>query len=235
MAQVTVELRKLLQTDFKLFDFPYEIDDAGWKEKLERDIVNHYYFYEIGCETPDRFKHQFMSKMLEIMPYYNKLHNSEVMITDPLVNRKLSEIITEIESSSTVNDNSKTQGITSESTTQDKGSDSTITDGEDISQRSEYPQSATYTSDIPTERTGNTTDVTTTATYGRGSDANGSQNLNESIESTTENTGTKNYEKILEGFEGSSQAELLEKYRASLLRLNTRIIQELKPLFILIY
>lgn len=235
MAQVTVELLKLLQTDFKLFDFPYEIDDAAWKEKLERDIVNHYYFYEIGSETPDRFKHQFMSKMLEIMPYYNKLHNSEVMITDPLVNRKLSEIITEIESSTTVNDNSKTQGITSESTTQDKGSDSTITDGEDISQRSEYPQSANYTSDIPTERTGNTTDVTTKATYGRGSDARGSQNLNESMESSTENTATKNYERILEGFEGSSQAELLEKYRASLLRLNTRIIQELKPLFILIY
>ena len=62
MAQVTVELRKLLQTNFKLFDFPYEIDDAAWKEKLEIDIVNHYYFYEIGCETPDRFKHHVITK-----------------------------------------------------------------------------------------------------------------------------------------------------------------------------
>ena len=77
MAQVTIELRTLLgMTNFEMFDFTYPVTDSNWKAELERDIKNHYYFHEIGMETPDRFKQRLQSKMLEIMPYYDKLHQT---------------------------------------------------------------------------------------------------------------------------------------------------------------
>lgn len=200
MAQVTVELRKLLQTDFKLFDFPYEIDDAAWKEKLERDIINHYYFHEIGSETPDRFKHQFMSKMLEIMPYYNKLHQTIGMqLTEFMKTTSMKETYLE-----------ETEGL---STSNTDNNINTTTDNK----QSEYPQTGVVSSDILSAAswdTGSTTDI------------------GNMIGSSTSN---RNFERMLEGYQGLDKMELLEKYRSSLLRLNTRIIQELKPLFILIY
>ena len=186
MAQVTVELRKLLQTDFKLFDFPYEIDDAAWKEKLERDIVNHYYFYEIGSETPDRFKHQFMSKMLEIMPYYNKLHQTMMMDFNPLVTHKRTE--------------------TYEGSNQSSGN----VDATDNTKSFEYPQNASPATDIASGMDDNTSS-------------------SQSIMS-----GTQDYERVVEGLDGN-QSELIKSYRNNLMKLNLRIIEELRSLFILIY
>ena len=77
MAQTTIELRHLLQTTsmdgkpFELFDFDYQIDDLQWKAELERSIIDYFYFYEIGQETPERFKHVFKRRWLQMIGYYN--------------------------------------------------------------------------------------------------------------------------------------------------------------------
>src|SRR5699024_4576346 len=100
MAQVTVELRRLLKNGFKLFDFDYEFDDKETAKELEQAIIDHYAFYEIGQETPDRFKHVFKTRWLRAIGYYNKLHNTTLLEYNPLINYKMSEALEQLTESS---------------------------------------------------------------------------------------------------------------------------------------
>ena len=112
MARVTMELRKVLEIEeFNLFDFEYEISDLSWKEDLERDFVDTFYFNEIGMETIDRWKHYVKRKFQHIMPYYNKLYMSTLMELDPLLTHKRTETYTGENTGSgtgTTSDNNKT-------------------------------------------------------------------------------------------------------------------------------
>lgn len=54
---------------------PILVDD-DYRRRLNKKILDHYYLYEIGYETPQMFKHQLNMKMREIMPYYNKLYEA---------------------------------------------------------------------------------------------------------------------------------------------------------------
>ena len=69
-----------------IFDFSYPIFDPSYKAVLETKILSHYYTREIGEETVGLWKHRLNSKLNEIMPYYNKLYESEAMKIDPLTN-----------------------------------------------------------------------------------------------------------------------------------------------------
>lgn len=61
-----------------VFNFTYPIFDVDYRPQLERKILLHYLFDEIGAETFDRFKIFLMSKMNEIMPYYNQLYTAVI-------------------------------------------------------------------------------------------------------------------------------------------------------------
>lgn len=98
---VTIELRKLIESNFDIFeDFP--IFDESYRKTLERKIIDHYYFREIGQETPYRFKKVLGTKLREIMPYYNKLYESELKLfaeTDPFESYNLTETLSRNSSS----------------------------------------------------------------------------------------------------------------------------------------
>lgn len=96
MAQVTMELRDLLTTNFELFDFDYTFDDLRFKKEIEEAIVLYYEDYEIGFETPDQFKRKFIGRMKRIMPYYNNLHNTTLLAYDPLINSKMTESLDQL-------------------------------------------------------------------------------------------------------------------------------------------
>lgn len=75
---VTIELNKLIESGYEIFeDFP--IFDEKYREPLKQKIIEHFYFREIGQETPARFKKVLNTKLREIMPYYNNLYKSELM------------------------------------------------------------------------------------------------------------------------------------------------------------
>lgn len=99
MAQVTVELRNLLKTDFKLFDFPYDFDDRSFAKELEQAVLDYYWSYEIGQETPDDFKRVFRRRWLSAISYYNKLHNTTLLEYNPLINYKMSEALDKLSKS----------------------------------------------------------------------------------------------------------------------------------------
>lgn len=46
------------------------------REELNKKILNHYRFYEIGSETVGRFLYNLETTLNEIIPYYNQLYKS---------------------------------------------------------------------------------------------------------------------------------------------------------------
>ncbi len=131
MAQVTVELRTLLDIeDFELFDFDYGINDPVWKEEFENLFKNYYYFYEIGAETADRFKHNLKTRLQTIMPYYNQLYETSLIDIDPIINYRVKELYQEDQHANS----QSTSSTTNEST------------------RTDYPQHSNIQQDIPTEK-----------------------------------------------------------------------------------
>ena len=64
--------------------YPLIFDDPTWggydptfRSKLNDAIVDYYWGYEIGSETPAMFKQRINQKMRLIMPYYNLLFKAE--------------------------------------------------------------------------------------------------------------------------------------------------------------
>ena len=79
MAIYTIELRTLIDVyGYRIFDdYAFYTDDAKAKEEFEKLFIETYYFHEIGCETPDRFKWMLKAKLNRIMPYYTQLYQTE--------------------------------------------------------------------------------------------------------------------------------------------------------------
>ena len=75
----------------KVFSFDYPIFDNEYKPVLEKKIIKHFYTREIAYETYGRWKLALDAKMNEIMPYYNKLYNSELLEFNPLYDTDLTK------------------------------------------------------------------------------------------------------------------------------------------------
>lgn len=67
-----------------IFSFNYPIFDAEYKPVLETKILKHYYGREIASETFGRWQLWLDARLNEIMPYYNKLYESELLEFNPL-------------------------------------------------------------------------------------------------------------------------------------------------------
>ena len=68
----------------KVFDFNFPIFDEEYRSVLCQKILKHYYTREIAFETVGLWKLKLDTAMNEIMPYYNKLYESELLEFDPL-------------------------------------------------------------------------------------------------------------------------------------------------------
>jgi hypothetical protein len=73
MARYTVELRDIVKSGLKIFDFSYTFYDDTKKADFEQKFIDHFYFREIGVETVGRFQHYLKCKCNERLPYYNEL------------------------------------------------------------------------------------------------------------------------------------------------------------------
>lgn len=66
-----------------IFNFSFPIFDESYRSVLETKILKHFYTREIGFETVGIWKLKLNTKLNEIMPYYNKLYNSELLKFNP--------------------------------------------------------------------------------------------------------------------------------------------------------
>ena len=79
MSKYTLELRYMYEDEnFNLFDFPYNLYDNDLKPWFEEKFYQHFMFYEIGFDTIGMFKQRLMSKLNDIFPYYKQLYETEI-------------------------------------------------------------------------------------------------------------------------------------------------------------
>lgn len=119
---MTLELRELVESGVNVWAFDYPSYYKGEaKKEFERKVLEHFWFRQIGQETPGRWLHYFRTRMREIMPYYIQLYESvDLMksVGDPFEAYNLTE--------------------TMKQKTTDKGKAETVSDG--LNKHSETPE-----------------------------------------------------------------------------------------------
>ncbi len=98
----------------KVFDFTYPIFSEDYRNALEHHILQHFYTREIAFQTVGRWKLGLQQKLNDIMPYYNKLYESQELDVDPFNNIDVTE--TSESSGNTSSKNNTTRNGTSVTT-----------------------------------------------------------------------------------------------------------------------
>lgn len=157
MSKYTTELRYLIENNFDIGLKDYPIFDENYREPLNRKIINHYYFREIGFETAELFKRYLNNTMNEIMPYYNQLFKSELLEFNPFYN--VDKTVTADKNNNSVSDfvgnisGKNTQTADTENTQTNNGKQQTTTaatsTGESVGNSTTKNKNKNVSSDTP--------------------------------------------------------------------------------------
>ena len=157
MSKYTTELRYLIESGFDIGLKDYPIFDENYREPLNRKIINHYYFREIGMETAELFKRYLNNTMREIMPYYNQLYKSELLEFNPFYN--VDKTVTADKNNNSVSDfvgnisGKNTQTADTENTQTNNGKQQTTTaatsTGESVGNSTTTNKNKNVSSDTP--------------------------------------------------------------------------------------
>lgn len=216
MATFTIELWKVLDMlgdtgdghTIGLSDYPI----PSWWTETDRDalnakIIRRYYTREIGMETISMFEFAVKRRMHEVMPLYCQVYDSTRIEFDPLATFDLS----------TVRDDTAREQVNRTSTS---ANDATTTSG-----------SRAINSDFPQTMLAGDEDY---ATAGADSNANAETrstgNGADTSNGTTDASGTSR----TTGYQGSA-ADLLLKYRATILNVDMLVLDALSDCFMRVW
>jgi hypothetical protein len=178
-------------------------------------------------ETPDMFKRKFKARWSRIMPFYNKLYNTTLLMYNPLANYSIKEALDELSKSSSSTDS--TASNTGSSTADSTGNTHSVSDSD--SNASDYPQQPIAGGDFLAGATTSNTDSTTDST----GKVTSSDSSNSTGKTTASSENSTDYTKTIEGITGTTYPELIQKHREALMRINDMIIEEMKKCFILVF
>lgn len=230
------------------------------REELNRKILNHYKYREIGFETVGRFLDELEISMNEIMPKYNLLFNSADVDFNIIYNvdyKRTIDTDKSGDSSSIVNGEDSTSSqmeSTSKHTATgtDESTSNAQTSGTNRELESQTPQNALSLSDsisgveyADNAKWGknNSTDKidksgsTSTEANGEDSSTNTTSGRNK-VESSGEHTETEQTIETTKGNYGVVSAqELVRKYRETIINIEQMIIDDerIAELFMLVY
>ena len=204
MAKYTVELRKLIESQYDIGLMDYPIFDASYRATLNQKIKDHFAFCEIGAETPGRFKMFLNRTMREIMPLYNQMYASAALSINPLYNFDLTETTTREGSSAS----EATGSASAESTT------------DTLAANSDTPASLLSADNIK----GNLYASNASRGESAGSSTDSSSQLANS-------SSLEAYARRLTGSQGMSQSAALLEFRKTFLNIDMMILQDLETCF----
>ena len=230
----------------KIFDFYFPMFDESYRSVLERKILKHFYTREICEETVGLWKLRLDTRLNEIMPYYNKLYNSELLEFNPLYTANLTRAKktnydskrNENENINDTTNNKGTTNSTNESTVNGTGSKTSSNTGTDL--YSDTPQgsltgveSETYlTNARKTTDSGTTSSTTSNTSNATGNITSTESNTYGRVRGNTDNlTSTEDYLETVVGYEGASGSDLLLKFRETFLNIDVMVLNELEDLF----
>lgn len=224
MSRYTIQLRSVIdlcgEDEVKSWFSDYELSDyltseeiaivnerGTWsKEKLAQMIIDHYYMYEIGLETPGLFKHQAKVMMRELMEEKAPLIYSAALKYDPLVNVDFKEIY------DGRSDNQSSANSTSES------------NGSGLSVSSDTPQGQINKSSILEGKYASSTEASENENR-LNNQSNTEGSGNEHYEKrTVGNSGVS-----------ATAQKMVELYRKNIIMINRDIIKDVGILFMSVY
>lgn len=245
----------------KVFDFEWPIFDEEYRVPLEKKILRYFYTREIGCETYGLWKLMLQNKLCEIMPYYNQLYKSELLMAgvNPLtdVDYTKSGNRTDEGADTRTTEREGTDNTETTSTSKDvkkgetSGKESTSVYGNQthIKKYSDTPQgiltgveNGTYLTEAEfnTDSDDTNTTITTSGTEDVTDQVDSSGSVkntttgNENSKGTTNNTA-EYLEKVTGKMGGTSYAKLLRELRESFLNIDRDILNDLGVLFMNIW
>lgn len=208
----------------KVFDFNFPIFDESYRLPLERKILKHFYTREIGEETVGLWKLRLNTRLNEIMPYYNKLYESELLEFNPLYDADYYR----------------------DGNRDGKRNDKENVGSNGTANRQNVPKNSRWTLFSDTPQGGitgiaNAEDPSvlsnaylTNATH-EITDATGSTDNTQTSQNTNRNTDIVTTEDYLEHvygkFPGRSYSKMILEYRETFLNIDMQIIKELEDLF----
>lgn len=248
-TKTTVELRELIESGIDIWDFDYpSFYEGSEKQTFEQKVIDHYYFRQIGQETPARWLHYFRARIREIMPYYKQLYDTvQVMdaLEDPFGNLDVTETFEQktSDSSETTSTGSTSATSTGTSEVANNSQDNAKIEREDTSTRkfSNTPQGSISNMDnYLTEATVDLVDSSQTENKTGNSTTNGTNNSSDEAESSAtssgSSSGTVTHTLHRKGNQGvNTYAHDMKEFREILLNIDLMIINELNDLFLKIY
>lgn len=200
----------------KVFDFDFPIFNEEHREVLCKKILLHYYFREIGLETVGIWKIKLQSKLIEIMPYYNRLYKAldedfNILYSqDKFIDRNSQGEMQNTSSSSSESENEMQVSTTNENTnrfldTPQGGLDGIID-----------------------------SDYLTNATIDEGTSTQSSNDTSTATNNSTTN-GTNEHTEHVHEYGGNDKYANLERYNAEVFNIDVRIINELEDLFMKVW
>lgn len=207
----------------KIFTSKVSFFDEEYRGVLCKKILKHYYLREIGCETVGIWLLWMNTKLEEIMPYYNKLYESELIKFNPMYdvdwNRKGNKTGNESGNGSRItsgnNSGTNTQSGTSSNTRKDLYSDT--------------PQGALTGVESETYLT-NARKVSDSGETGVNGSTSGSYEDSESSSNKVDTT--ENYVESVSGKQGTgSYSKMLNEFRETFLNIDMQVIEEFAEMF----
>lgn len=223
-AVFTVELGTIVSNGFDIGLDKYPIFDEAYREGLNAKILDHFWFREIGQETPALFRFFLNRKMNEIMPYYNQLYKSTLLEFDPLWNYDLTS-----EGTSKSNSNQDTTAVRNENSVTDSDSTTdseTIGYGRTLVNTTPQMQLAGY-DDYATNITDTESD---SLVHGTGTQT-AKANVTSDNTSAMAANATDAYVSRVTGLTGITKSSALQQFRETFLNIDMLVIGELEELF----
>lgn len=248
MSRYTVEIRELVENgvDFGLKNYPIWYEE--YRETLNKKIIEHYFYREIGFETVGRFIHALNTKMNEIMPYYVELYKTTMLEYDPLevVNYKEEYTLSKSGNSSLDNtETGKSSGTGTVNGESSVNSNATNTDnGKNVendtpqttlgNQATETIDNFTHASKIGYNK--NTNNQESSTSSNDKTTTNTSSDLENTLKSLASNSEDETMKKHIYGnYTATSYQALIQKEREIIINIDMKIINDLSELFLAIY
>lgn len=217
-----------------IFNFEYPLFDAQYAEVLETKILRHFYTREIGLETYGLWKLKLETKLVEIMPYYNQLYESELIEFNPMYDvnytRSGSESLSQSESTASSGSTSASDSMS----TSELNSTSNSVQGSEWNLYQDTPQNGLTGIDTYNYLTTATNIKNNNNAVGanRRNTVDAEQHL---VASTTSGNrqalDTKGYLESIVGYRNDNPSKLLQDYRDTFLNIDMMVIKDLEELF----
>lgn len=226
----------------KVFDFDFPIFSEEYRSVLEKKILIHFYTREISEETVGLWKLRLRDRLNLIMPYYNKLYESELIEFDPMVN--IDQHIDDDYDRNREDHSKRTDDLTETRSGSSTGNKmNTNTDNHnDWELFSDTPQGSIERIDL--EHNAYLTNAT--HSYGAGGTISDEEHSSGTSSGLTKNTGDQyrdgssatqhRGDKNIKGMDmtkmGNTPSRMLKEYRDLFLNIDLMVMNELEELFI---